>query len=226
MIQGGYRTARASHGISRGSWYYEVKVMPCVGTEGHVRAGWLTKQADLACPVGFAEDSYAVRDIDGSKINVAYRQQYMKRKFKVGDVLGCLIQLSGDQGNVSFTLNGETFGKAYDSVRVSKRKRYFPAVSLYMQGKVQWNFGPSFAFPPRDLVVEESSNNSSSDSEEKSVVAVSDGSKSKEVIRPMCEACKDKYQQRIVGTSSSSSGVDKKNVPPTKAPTPPPLFRN
>ena len=209
-VQGGYRTARASHGISHGSWYYEIKVMPCAGNDGHVRAGWLTREADLACPVGFAEDSYAVRDLDGSKINVAYRKQYMKRKIKVGDVLGCLIQLSGDQGSVRFTLNGEVFENAYDTVRVSSRKRYFPAVSLYMQGKVQWNFGPKFAFPPKDLVVEDPLNYSKGEGDEKSGAST----KKSNVIRPMSEACKAKYQQRIIGSKSDSR---------SRVPTPPPV---
>ena len=136
--------------------------------------------------MGFAEDSYAVRDLDGSKINVAYRKKYMNRKFKVGDVLGCLIQLSGDQGSVRFTLNGEVFDNAYDTVRVSSRKRYFPAVSLYMQGKVQWNFGPDFTFPPRDLVVERSLNYSGDEKVKKM--------ESGNVIRPMSEASKEKHQ--------------------------------
>ena len=27
-------------------------------------------------------------------------------------------------------------------------EKYYPAVSLYMQGKVKWNFGPKFKHPP------------------------------------------------------------------------------
>lgn len=66
--------------------------------------GWTTKHADLEYPVGFAENSFGVRDIDGSKISVAFRQPYIGRGFgwktdgTGGDVLGCLICLPHHPG--------------------------------------------------------------------------------------------------------------------------------
>ena len=39
---------RATHGVSSGSWYYEVTVKPPQGGEdGHVRLGWCTEMGDV-----------------------------------------------------------------------------------------------------------------------------------------------------------------------------------
>lgn len=174
------------------------------------RAGWTTKNADLEFPVGYAEDSFGVRDVDGAKISGAYRCKYMSRGFGVGDVLGCLIRLpsrddsvvaaaedtktsssSGEErsatpspvpstddrperpiasssssssvtiptqptqptGRIRFYINGKEYadGPAFDNVRAHAKKAYYPAVSLFMQGSVAWNFGPTFRYPPDTL---------------------------------------------------------------------------
>ena len=37
----GYRMVRATHGVSSGSWYFEVRVnTPLNGEDGHTRLGW------------------------------------------------------------------------------------------------------------------------------------------------------------------------------------------
>ena len=42
---------RATHGVSRGTYYYEVKVCACLNNEdGHTRIGWSTESGDVqAC---------------------------------------------------------------------------------------------------------------------------------------------------------------------------------
>lgn len=250
----GYRTARATHSVKSGTWFYELEILKPPHANGHVRAGWTTSKADLEYPVGYAEDSYAIRDVDGSKVSRAYRQSYLQRGFgwnvrkqDAGDVLGVLIRLpegvqhpwrysrlsselpsncsiptqkaatvstgsvgaklaSGSTGKdaasavvlsnstcsstkaarpppgaislsgaqaamahvqqapslpsstpkthidapsdaeICFFVNGKTCGPAFTDIRL---KKYYPAVSLYMQAMVRWNFGPNFKFPPK-----------------------------------------------------------------------------
>ena len=233
------------------------------------RLGWTTKYADLNYPVGFAEDSYGIRDVDGSKISLAHRRTYMKKGFgwseteQSGDVIGCLIQLpdtktiasskissgssgtsslkdgeedpskggeekdtkmlssvdvvetcvptsisdtvessstnvrlssstsetrstsidprsepskeSSTYGTVRFFVNGIDGGVAFDRVKCHRRKKYYPAVSLYMDAKVRWNFGPNFRYSPPSV--------------------------NGEPIRPMCDAA-------VAAAETASSPVD------------------
>ena len=77
---------RATHGVHRGSYYFEVEILRSYDSEqsylqsiksskcaanGHVRVGWSTRQGDLQAPVGFDQYSYAYRDTDGNSIEFA-----------------------------------------------------------------------------------------------------------------------------------------------------------
>lgn len=73
---------RATHGVHRGSYYYEVEVLPHTppkadeGIQGsssgepphqalpspHIRIGWSTRQGELQAPVGFDQHSFGYRD--------------------------------------------------------------------------------------------------------------------------------------------------------------------
>lgn len=58
--------ARATHGVHKGSYYWEVEFLSCDdGEEGHVRVGWSTRQGELQAPVGFDKNSYGYRDVAG-----------------------------------------------------------------------------------------------------------------------------------------------------------------
>jgi Set1/Ash2 histone methyltransferase complex subunit ASH2 len=82
----GFRTVRASHGAHEGSWYCEV-TMTHLGSTGHARVGWCTRQAELQAPVGFDQHGYRFRDVDGSKVHQGLRQAYGQQGFKEGDVV-------------------------------------------------------------------------------------------------------------------------------------------
>ena len=56
---------RATHGVHRGSYYWEVEVLKPESDSAHLRIGWSTRQGELQAPVGFDQYSYAYRDIDG-----------------------------------------------------------------------------------------------------------------------------------------------------------------
>jgi hypothetical protein len=46
-VQGGYRMARATHGIHRGAYFWEVEVLPPQSENAHIRIGWSTRQGEL-----------------------------------------------------------------------------------------------------------------------------------------------------------------------------------
>lgn len=88
----GYRMVRATRGVVEGAWYFEIKVMK-LGETGHTRLGWSTEKGDLQAPVGYDGNSFGYRDIDGSKIHKALREQYGEEGYGEDDVLGFYISL-------------------------------------------------------------------------------------------------------------------------------------
>ena len=88
---------RATHGVFRGSYYFEVEVLPHTtsksaalasadGDSGssstdnapevmpspHIRIGWSTRQGELQAPVGFDQYSYGYRDSCGELFVCCY----------------------------------------------------------------------------------------------------------------------------------------------------------
>ncbi|KAK4492357.1 hypothetical protein RD792_003161 [Penstemon davidsonii] len=88
----GYRMVRATRGVSDGAWYFEIKLVH-LGETGHTRLGWSMEKGDLQAPVGYDGNSFAYRDIDGSKVHKALREKYGEEGYKEGDVIGCYISL-------------------------------------------------------------------------------------------------------------------------------------
>ncbi len=50
--------------------------MTHLGATGHCRLGWSTKKGELQAPVGYDEHSLAYRDLEGSKVHKALREDY------------------------------------------------------------------------------------------------------------------------------------------------------
>jgi Set1/Ash2 histone methyltransferase complex subunit ASH2 len=144
---------------------------------GHLRIGWSTRLGDLQAPVGYDKHSYAVRDTMGSKVHNSRREdKWGGEDFDPGDVIGFAICLAGNSvtsaadaitcdvtgGNaaatetapktnhIRFYKNGELMGNcvAYDDITP---EAYFPAISCYLEGSAQMNFGPHFVYPPKGL---------------------------------------------------------------------------
>lgn len=88
---GGFRSARASHGVYAGTWYYELEVKQ-LGPTGHCRVGMCTYKMEIDGPVGFDQHGYGYRDVAGSKVHDGRREPY-GTSFAQGDVLGVLIHL-------------------------------------------------------------------------------------------------------------------------------------
>ncbi|CAB9504060.1 Set1/Ash2 histone methyltransferase complex subunit ASH2 [Seminavis robusta] len=146
---------------------------PQVG--GHLRIGWSMRTGDLQAPVGYDKWSYGFRNISGSKIHQSRREDnWGGEPWGPGDVVGCAIFLdttaaaaanpdgsnNNNNNHIRFFKNGEPMGHFF----ITKGKReggaafeniqpgtYYPAVSSYLGGSVQVNFGPHFIHPPRKL---------------------------------------------------------------------------
>uniref|UniRef100_A0AC35TJG7 B30.2/SPRY domain-containing protein n=1 Tax=Rhabditophanes sp. KR3021 TaxID=114890 RepID=A0AC35TJG7_9BILA len=88
----GYCLSRATHGVSKGSWYFEVK-FDYQSADSHIRVGWATKEAILQAPVGYTQYSYAIRSLHATSFHQAKGKTYGKRQIKEGDVIGCAIKL-------------------------------------------------------------------------------------------------------------------------------------
>ncbi|KAL7504788.1 hypothetical protein ACHAXN_004779 [Cyclotella atomus] len=129
---------------------------------GHVRLGWSTRLGDLQAPVGYDKYSYAVRDIMGSRVHNSRREdKWGGVGFFPGDVIGfaiCLNEKSIDGAAVQTNhirvykngvlMQNQDTGIAFDNIPLDT---YFPAVSCYLDGAVQLNFGPKFVYPPEAL---------------------------------------------------------------------------
>lgn len=72
----------------------EGKPADTTGFGGHVRLGFSNRTGDLQAPVGYDKWSYAIRDIQGSKIHCSKREDHWGGEtFGPGDVVGCAISL-------------------------------------------------------------------------------------------------------------------------------------
>lgn len=64
----GYCMVRANHGVSRGVWYYEIKITEMPDNSA-TRIGWAQELADLQTPLGYDKFGYAWRSRKGTKFH-------------------------------------------------------------------------------------------------------------------------------------------------------------
>ncbi|XP_077478615.1 set1/Ash2 histone methyltransferase complex subunit ASH2 isoform X2 [Stigmatopora argus] len=87
----GYSMVRASHGVRKGSWYFEVTVddMP---PDTAARLGWSQPLGNLQAPLGYDKFSYSWRSKKGTRFHQSLGKRY-STGYGQGDTLGFLIQL-------------------------------------------------------------------------------------------------------------------------------------
>ncbi|XP_042200452.1 set1/Ash2 histone methyltransferase complex subunit ASH2 isoform X2 [Callorhinchus milii] len=90
----GYSMVRASHGVRKGSWYFEVTVdeMP---SETAARLGWSQPLGNLQAPLGYDKFSYSWRSKRGTKFHQSFGKSYSEG-YGQGDVLGFYLHLPED----------------------------------------------------------------------------------------------------------------------------------
>ncbi|XP_061657453.1 set1/Ash2 histone methyltransferase complex subunit ASH2 isoform X2 [Syngnathoides biaculeatus] len=87
----GYSMVRASHGVRKGSWYFEVSVddMP---PDTAARLGWSQPLGNLQAPLGYDKFSYSWRSKKGTRFHQSLGKRYSSG-YGQGDTLGFLIEL-------------------------------------------------------------------------------------------------------------------------------------
>ena len=88
----GYRMAKASHGVSQGCYYFEVKINEPLTQKANLRIGWSQISGDLQGPCGFDTFSYSYRSHPASIFHASQGSQYGSG-YAPGDVVGCWIHL-------------------------------------------------------------------------------------------------------------------------------------
>ncbi|XP_049387197.1 E3 ubiquitin-protein ligase RKP isoform X1 [Solanum stenotomum] len=143
-----FSSARANACVWKGKWMYEVTLE----TSGIQQLGWAT----LSCPftdhkgVGDADDSYAY---DGKRVSKWNKEaQDYGQPWVVGDVIGCCIDLDGDE--ISFYRNGVSLGVAFIGIRkMVPGLGYYPAISLSQGERCELNFGEiPFRYPVKGFL--------------------------------------------------------------------------
>uniref|UniRef100_A0A672I967 Set1/Ash2 histone methyltransferase complex subunit ASH2 n=1 Tax=Salarias fasciatus TaxID=181472 RepID=A0A672I967_SALFA len=87
----GYSMVRASHGVRKGAWYFEVTVddMP---PDTAARLGWSQPLGNLQAPLGYDKFSYSWRSKKGTKFHQSMGKHYSSG-YSQGDTLGFFIEL-------------------------------------------------------------------------------------------------------------------------------------
>ncbi|XP_013078808.1 set1/Ash2 histone methyltransferase complex subunit ASH2-like isoform X1 [Biomphalaria glabrata] len=88
----GYSMIRASHGISQGSWYFEVTVVE-MPNDSASRIGWSLSLGNLQAPCGYDKFSYSWRSRKGTAFHQSRGHHYHDGGYGEGDVLGFYISL-------------------------------------------------------------------------------------------------------------------------------------
>ncbi|XP_054854460.1 set1/Ash2 histone methyltransferase complex subunit ASH2 isoform X1 [Eublepharis macularius] len=90
----GYSMVRASHGVRKGAWYFEISVdeMPA---ETAARLGWSQPLGNLQAPLGYDKFSYSWRSKKGTKFHQSIGKHYSS-SYGQGDILGFYISLPED----------------------------------------------------------------------------------------------------------------------------------
>uniref|UniRef100_A0A3B3Q549 Set1/Ash2 histone methyltransferase complex subunit ASH2 n=1 Tax=Paramormyrops kingsleyae TaxID=1676925 RepID=A0A3B3Q549_9TELE len=87
----GYSMVRASHGIRKGSWYFEASIddMP---PDTAARLGWSQPLGNLQAPLGYDKFSYSWRSKKGTRFHQSIGKHY-SNSYGQGDILGFYIEL-------------------------------------------------------------------------------------------------------------------------------------
>ncbi|XP_076326631.1 set1/Ash2 histone methyltransferase complex subunit ASH2-like isoform X9 [Tachypleus tridentatus] len=120
----GYCMVRATHGVKKGTWYFECTIEDMA--EGSAtRLGWSQALGNLQAPLGYDHFSYSWRSKKGTKFHQSRGYHYTDGGYSQGDTLGFLIHLPVRNPNI------------------------VPLPPTHKE-KVSVNFGPNFKHPPKD----------------------------------------------------------------------------
>lgn len=114
--------ARSTYGFATGKVYYEVKILdeirysnqeeptkPISSPLKELRVGWSTNDTEMM--LGREPSSYAYSS-KGKTWNQGKCQPYGE-EYAIGDIIGCYLDIQNDNFSISFTINGNEQGVAY-----------------------------------------------------------------------------------------------------------------
>uniref|UniRef100_A0A8C6YLQ1 ASH2 like, histone lysine methyltransferase complex subunit n=1 Tax=Nothoprocta perdicaria TaxID=30464 RepID=A0A8C6YLQ1_NOTPE len=90
----GYSMVRASHGVRKGAWYFEIS-MDEMPPDTAARLGWSQPLGNLQAPLGYDKFSYSWRSKKGTKFHQSIGKHY-SAGYGQGDILGFYISLPED----------------------------------------------------------------------------------------------------------------------------------
>jgi Set1/Ash2 histone methyltransferase complex subunit ASH2 len=97
----GYCMIRATHGVSEGTWYFEVDIKDMSQAGCAVRLGWAQVYGNLQAPCGFDKFSYSWRSKKGTVFHHSRGKHYSDEGFATGDTLGVLLHLPPTNAPIS-----------------------------------------------------------------------------------------------------------------------------
>uniref|UniRef100_A0A8C1WZU5 Ash2 like, histone lysine methyltransferase complex subunit n=1 Tax=Cyprinus carpio TaxID=7962 RepID=A0A8C1WZU5_CYPCA len=151
----GYSMVRASHGVRKGAWYFEVTVdeMP---QDTAARLGWSQPLGNLQAPLGYDKFSYSWRSKKGTRFHQSIGKHYSDG-YGQGDILGFYIELP-DGTETAKALPDTYKDKAlikFKSYLYFEEKDYVDKAEKSLKptssSRVSVNFGPHFKYPPKDI---------------------------------------------------------------------------
>uniref|UniRef100_A0A8C7MJE0 Set1/Ash2 histone methyltransferase complex subunit ASH2 n=3 Tax=Salmoninae TaxID=504568 RepID=A0A8C7MJE0_ONCKI len=151
----GYSMVRASHGVRKGSWYFEVSIdeMP---PDTAARLGWSQPLGNLQAPLGYDKFSYSWRSKKGTRFHQSVGKHYSSG-YGQGDTLGFFIELPDG------TETAKALPDTYKDKALIKFKSYLyfeekdyvdkaeKSLKTVTPSRVSVNFGPLFKHPPKDI---------------------------------------------------------------------------
>ncbi|XP_063986864.1 RING finger and SPRY domain-containing protein 1-like [Diachasmimorpha longicaudata] len=164
-----FESVRCTFQVDSGVWYYETLIM----TTGVMQIGWATKNSTFLNHDGYGigDDEYSV-SCDGCRRAIwhnARSESYNDRApWKVGDVLGCLLDL--DKLEIIFSINGVPLKPCVDVFKTA-RSGFFAGASFMSFQQCLFNFGNvPFKYPPTDRQFERLNDHATLNPEDKIVL--------------------------------------------------------
>uniref|UniRef100_A0A671Q680 Set1/Ash2 histone methyltransferase complex subunit ASH2 n=1 Tax=Sinocyclocheilus anshuiensis TaxID=1608454 RepID=A0A671Q680_9TELE len=152
----GYSMVRASHGVRKGAWYFEVTVdeMP---PDTAARLGWSQPLGNLQAPLGYDKFSYSWRSKKGTRFHQSIGKHYSD-SYGQGDILGFYIELPDDTETAKALNSSPKNENLLRNVALHHllTNGCSAVGSIIMDyGLLFWpvsvNFGPHFRYPSKDI---------------------------------------------------------------------------
>ena len=140
-----YAGGRATHGVTSGKVWYEVKYVDNMdvkvekeATTYDLRVGWSSNNSSMM--LGESEESWCYSSAEGKMAHGCKFEEYGE-KFTKGDVIGAFLEIGDEEVSMTFSKNGEDQGDAYQIPKAEwNGQALFPHI-LTRNVKFQVNFG-------------------------------------------------------------------------------------